>query len=352
MKIKKIFVNSMLLGKLPEGCKLCVRGAKLVLFVTGLCDQNCWYCTISRKRWQKDVVLANEVEVKNNEDILKEAKLTDALGAGITGGEPTLVLKRTVNYIKLLKQNFGKKFHLHLYTHGGLLDRSKLKFLYDAGLDEIRFHCFFDGRWKIIEKALNFDWDVGIEVPVIPEYEEKIREIIVNANSLGVKFINLDEFEFSERNEQALLTRGYEFRENAPTAVKGSEEIAKKLLKFAKKNVKKLSVHYCSAATKNVYQLKNRWKRRASNIKEPYELVNEDGLLVKGIIEAKQPHKLLQRLRQEFDIPKNMIKVKTKVVETSVNIIKTISKKTSLKCYIVKQLPIENGWYVEKIPLS
>ena len=71
MKVKKVFANSLLLGELPEGCKLCVKGAKLVLFVTGLCNKRCWYCTISKARWQKDVILADELEVKKDSELDK-----------------------------------------------------------------------------------------------------------------------------------------------------------------------------------------------------------------------------------------------------------------------------------------
>ena len=351
MKVKKVFANSLLLGELPEGCKLCVKGAKLVLFVTGLCNKRCWYCTISKARWQKDVILADELEVKKDSDIVKEAELIDAEGAGITGGEPILVFDRTLHYINLLKSTFGKDFHIHLYT-AFPLNFEKMKKLQEHGLDEIRFH-FFERKWKIIKDALKLDWDVGIEIPVIPEYEDKIKKLLLKADELGVKFVNLDELEFSERNEKILLEKGYEFKEDTPTAVKGSEEVAKRLLRFASENLERLNVHYCSAMTKNVFQLKNRWKRRAENIKECYEKVDEDGLLQKGIIEVDKGRlpSLLDYLRERFRLPPRMIKIKNGRIETSIRIALKIAKKEkSLKVYLVKEVPIENGWFVEKWP--
>src|SRR5574341_2335547 len=101
---------------LPEGCRLCYKGAKMVLFVTGVCGRGCFYGPVSNKRRGKDVIFANERRVEKNEDILEEAVSMEALGTGITGGEPLLRLDRVVRYIKLLKNRFGVSHHIHLYT--------------------------------------------------------------------------------------------------------------------------------------------------------------------------------------------------------------------------------------------
>jgi len=349
-QIKKIFANSRLIGDLPRGCYFCTRGSKLVLFVTGKCKKNCWYCTISEKRWQEPVVLANEKEIKSDKEIIEEAKLIDAEGAGITGGEPLLDLKKTVHFIKLLKKSFGKKFHIHLYTARNDLTEKELKKLHGSGLDEIRFHLQDD--WDVVKKALKFVWDVGVEVPVIPEDFEMLKKLILFCENSGVKFLNLNEFEFSDRNVAALIEKGYEAKNDEPTAVKKSEEIAKKLLEFAKENTKKLNVHYCSATTKNIHQLKKRWIRRANNIKKDYEIVDQDGFIVKGIIETDKPKDVLEKIIKKYKIESRLIKIKSDRVETSIYIAEMLTKREkNLKIFIVKEIPIDETWEVEKWPL-
>jgi hypothetical protein len=349
-QIKKIFSNSRLIGDLPRGCYYCTRGSKLVLFVTGKCNKNCWYCTISEKRWQKSVTLANEREVKSDKEIIEEAKLIDAEGVGITGGEPLLNLEKTVHFIKLLKKRFGKKFHIHLYTGRSDLTEKELKKLYDAGLDEIRFHLQYD--WNAIKKVLKFHWDVGMEVPVIPENFELLKKLILLCENSGVKFLNLNELEFSDRNVKPLTKKGYEVKNNEPTAVKNSEDIANKLLEFAKEYTKKLNVHYCSAATKNIYQLKKRWIRRANNIKKDYEVVDDDGFIEKGIIEIKNPKRILKELMRKYKIENKLMKIKNSRVETTIHIAKMLAKKEKdLKCFMVKEIPIDKPWEVERWPL-
>ena len=101
---------------IAPGCTLCRKGAKLVLFVTGRCDRDCWYCPLSAERKGVDQVFANDREVATDDNLLAEARAMSALGTGVTGGDPLLEPGRVVRFCRVLKAAFGPDHHVHLYT--------------------------------------------------------------------------------------------------------------------------------------------------------------------------------------------------------------------------------------------
>ena len=178
--IQKTKFYSRKIGNLAKGCRQCVKGEKLVYFVTGICPRRCYYCPISDKKYGKDVIYANERKVTNINQIIEEAKLCSARGAGFTGGDPLCKMFRITFSIRQLKKKFGKKFHIHLYTSFDLVNEENLGKLYRAGLDEIRFHADLDNNrlWNRIKLIQKFDWDIGVEIPVIPGKLKETKKLI------------------------------------------------------------------------------------------------------------------------------------------------------------------------------
>ena len=293
-------------GRLAKGCRICGKGAKLVLFATGTCPFNCFYCPISEARRGKERAFANERPILKDEDLLEEARIMDALGAGITGGDP-LSSGRTAHYIKLLKQNFSN-FHIHLYTR--MNDPKKLSSVFEAGVDEIRFH-FTDPR-----PALDFSWKVGAEVPVIPGWEASLKNYILFLNDLGIEFINLNELEFSESNYLALRKRGFKPKSELSYGVKGSEELALKLIRWSQDEGLGISVHYCSSETKIAVQLKERYRRSARNIAKPFEVVTEEGTIVVGITDfSPSTEEFLKKRGFKYEVVGDQIRTSPEAVE-------------------------------------
>ncbi|MFW5705355.1 MAG: radical SAM protein [Nanoarchaeota archaeon] len=278
---------SKLLGELPKGCQMCVKGEKLVLYITGICPRKCWYCPLSEKRKNKDVIFVNEWQTNSQKDLIQEVKLCQSKGAGITGGDPLSKLDRTTQYIKLLKKEFGKKFHIHLYTSFELVTKENLQKLYDSGLDEIRFHPNLSDKklWNKINIANEFKWDVGVEIPCIPKLEKETFELTDFLEG-KIKFLNLNEFEISDLNSEEMTAQGYEMTSDISHAISGSLELGEKILKYC--GNKSFSVHFCSSKLKDKVQMQNRFKLRAESIKTKFDIITEEGLLLRGIIELRE----------------------------------------------------------------
>ena len=362
-KIEETAGKSLVIGKLPIGCQYCIQGQKLVLFATGLCNkpQDCfWYCPLSENRRDRDVIYANELSVTGDSDIVLEANLMSAKGVGITGGEPLLFPQRVNHYIRLLKESFTSKFHVHLYTNGLFLTKELLSQLVEAGLDELRFQPCKDITEQL-KWTEEYELDVGIEVPVIPtkNYIDKIKYFVKLLENIDGSFINLNEFEFTESQASELKNRGFVLKEGTFAAVQGSESTAIELLDWILLN-SDITAHYCPIVTKDQYQFKNRLRRRAKNVAKPFEKVTEDGLLLKGVIKGEFSknalNKLRDRLIREFNVPPMYIGVNLEKnrLEISGWILEELSstlKELGFTCGIVEEYPTVDALEVLYIPL-
>lgn len=296
------------LGELPLGCQYCVKGKKLVVFVTGVCPRKCYFCPVSDDKSGQDNSFANERRIEcgggkgdnsndNNNGLIKEAELMAAKGAGITGGDPLTQMERTVGFIRLLKEKFGEKnklskeddsdkiFHIHLYTSLNLVDEEKLRRLSEAGLDEIRFHLDLDDDklWQKIELASRYSWDIGVEIPLLPDKEEEIKKMIDFIQD-KVKFLNLNELERADNKLSKLGEMGFAVREKFSYAIKDSLELGLKLMDYVQSMKYDLPVHLCTAKLKDKIQLTNRIKREGQHNHKSFDIVDEEGLLTRGAL--------------------------------------------------------------------
>ena len=271
--------------QLPVGCQYCVRGEKVVLFVTGLCPRKCYFCPVSDEKYGNDVQFANERKIEDFTQLIQEAQAMDAKGAGITGGDPLMKTDRVCEYIQELKKKFGKKFHCHLYTSLNLVTKETLRKLHKAGLDEIRFHLDLDDKkfWDRISLANEFDWDVGVELPLMPNKEKETKEIIDFIHD-KVKFINLNELERSDNTLSTLTQQGMKTKSTYSYAIEGSLAAGFNLMKYSKEKDYDLAIHLCTAKLKDGIQLTNRIKREGENSKKEFDEMDEEGLLHRGAL--------------------------------------------------------------------
>ena len=355
-RVSRMQKGSAYTGRLPKGCVLCEKGAKMVLLVTGRCDKRCFYCPLSQEKKGKDVFYANERRISRTGQAVEEAELIDALGTGMTGGDPLLEIDRTVEAIRALKKRFGKPHHIHLYTTQA--DRRKIEKAAKAGLDEIRFHPPI-AEWTSLAKspyakasayAKKLGMKVGLEVPVIPGREKELVAVVKFADDAGLDFVNLNELEFSETNWRSLRTLGLDVRDDISAGVNGSEKLALDLLKLETD----VPLHYCSAAFKDGVQLRRRIMRRAKKVKRPHELLTKDGTLLKGIIETDDRSMTAAWLMQKFCVPGNLVwsNPEKDRLEIAPWVLEEIVGEIDLPAYIIEEYPTADGLEVERIPLK
>lgn len=367
----------------------------MVLFVTGLCSARCFYCPLSEKKMGKDVIFANERKIEDEKDypdIIEEAESIEALGTGITGGEPLVVMDRVQGYISLLKEHFGKEHHIHLYT-AVPATREQLLLLKETGLDEIRFHLDLD-RWypwfpggagggggvckdrhdtsrsesenfyfeASIQTALELGFDTGVEIPLIPANVFPYLNLIDYLENLGVRFLNLNELEYSPTNYEELNRRGWQVKSDISSAVKGSETLADEIFQKLEEQKKErsIAVHFCSVSFKDGVQLRNRLIRQAQRRAGPHEVVTEDGTLVKGILEfpgestEAEMENYVGLIQETFPETAGMLYLNTRkrILETSFELIGDIARLTPFPCFIVENYPSADGLEVEREPVG
>ena len=351
MKLRERPCGALMVGSLPEGCRLCERGEKLVLFATGLCAYHCFYCPVSEEKMYRDVVFANERRVERDEDLLEEARAMRATGAGITGGDPLEVADRVAHYIRLLKDEFGEDFHTHLYTMTADLER--IRVVADGGLDEIRFHPP-PGMWARLEasgfpaavaEARRLGMAVGFEVPLVPDRTEDLRRLLDWADG-RIDFVNLNELEFSEANGGRMRAQGYAMKDELAYGVTGSDEAALDLLATPRH----VTVHYCTSGYKDGWQLRKRIQRAAETVAQPWDVVTEDGTILKGIVETDDLDSVERALLSEHGVPKRLIGAvpERRRVEVAPWILESLAGKLEWPAYLVEEYPTADRLEVER----
>jgi pyruvate formate-lyase activating enzyme-like uncharacterized protein len=260
------------------GCTFCHQGAKMVLFITGVCMHDCWYCPLSSERKGKDQAYANEHKVSSPEEAVAEAKNMRALGTGITGGEPFARLERVIRYATRLKEAFSQEHHIHLYT--SCVPTEKELSALSGIVDEIRMHPPTEYWGEILKsdyilaakEAALMGFETGFEVPSLPEINLLIPALPY------LDFLNINELEWGESNAPEMRRRQLVLEDSVHNAVEGSRGWSRNICRHEK-------VHFCSSAFKDSVQLRMRLIRIAENTARAFDEISDDGTIIYGRIE-------------------------------------------------------------------
>jgi len=324
-------------SRLATGCTLCFEGAKLVLFITGLCHRSCWYCPLSSKRKNRDVIYANEHCITSPEEMLGIAEKMSALGTGITGGEPFLVTDRLCLYARALKERFGPEHHIHLYS--GIAPAEDDLVRIQGLVDEIRLHPPHE-TWNVlvhntfhesIKTASRLGFDIGIEVPSLAGIEAFIPIL------QDVDFFNINELEWGDSNAEHMRRRGLDLRGDVSNAVQGGKEAVSSILSYPK-------VHWCSSDFKDRVQLRMRLRRIAANTARAFDEITPDGTIIYGVWECDGQSATIPE-----DVDKELFTRYTDRIEMAWWILESMSEKITGKKFVIERYPDE-GMIVEVTP--
>ena len=199
---------------------------------------------------------------------------------GLTGGEPLLVLDDSI----ALLEEAGRRFpsaHKRMYTSGDLLTEEGAKRLHDVGLDEMRFSVKQDDPIERQERVLaameiarRHIPSIMVEMPIIPNTDERMHELFGRWAEIGIDGINLLEFCFPFHSWEEYAKRGFEIR-NPPfdvmydygysggLPVAGSEELCLELMLWGIDHDVPFGMHYCSLDNKHRSEMRLRNERGA-----------------------------------------------------------------------------------------
>jgi pyruvate formate-lyase activating enzyme-like uncharacterized protein len=263
--------KSLGLNWISPACEACRKGINSVtFFISLMCHRHCYYCfnpnqegysyfKANKRDWQAEL-----------NQLAKSGQKVSYLG--LTGGEPLLHRRETIDFFVLARRKF-RRAHTRLYTSGDLLDRDILQQLQDAGLDEIRFSVKLEDapelRQKVYERiclAQQYIPNVLVEMPVIPGTFQEMKELLRILNNLTIKGINLLEFCFPFHNREHFQKRSFKVK-NPPfltlydywyaggLPISQSELECLQLLEFALDQQLSIGIHYCSLENKHTGQI-------------------------------------------------------------------------------------------------
>lgn len=279
-------------GWLSKACVECtgVNGSE-TFSTTFKCHRNCYFCFNFNLAdydkyvqcgcpWEQELAAAHEAT---------GGKLAVI---GLTGGEPLLNLDDSIAFLKRAGELFPNA-HKRMYTSGDLLTPDGAKRLAQAGLDEIRFSVKQDDPCQLRETVLDnmkmaasYIKDVVVEMPIVPDTKEVMKDWMRRFAQNGIKGMNLLEFCFPFHSWEEFDKRGFTLK-NPPfdemfdygysggLAVAGSEKLALELMVWALDEGLGFGLHYCSLENKHRSEIRQ-MNEPARNVHPIFEFDESD----------------------------------------------------------------------------
>jgi uncharacterized protein len=279
--IEYSFMQSKIkIGKLSPGCLICGQGYWSCMYINVSCTASCFYCPQDRRINKGPSRTETGIIFDKPKDYVDYLEKFNFKGVGFAGGEPFLVFEKLSAYIKEIRERFGKKFYLWLYTNGDLVDKNKLIRLKESGLDEIRFNISARNyNLSCAELAVNIINTVTVEIPAIPEDYVIVKRCLKKMQEIGVKHLNIHQLKTTPWNYKNFSNRNYTFLKQNEMPILESEMTVLKLLRTALDDKISLPINYCSCAYKDKSQIKCKSERFVGLVRENFDEITSRGYI-------------------------------------------------------------------------
>lgn len=265
------------LNHISKGCQICGSGKWSCLFITNKCNARCFYCPTSQN--DDELPSTQGLDFENPFDYAHYINHFGFEGVSFSGGEPLLYFDRTLDYLKILRQECNPNLYIWMYTNGILADKSKLLALANENLNEIRFDIGATGfsldKVKIAKGIIPV---ITIEIPSVPEEMDKIIAMLPQMIEAGVTNLNLHHLRLTKYNASKLIKRNYNIISAERPLVVESEMAALEIIREAQKNKLEIGINYCSFHYKNRFQ-KAGYMRIITQKILPDALITENGYI-------------------------------------------------------------------------
>lgn len=283
-KIEKLGARFDFLGSktdtrnISKGCMLCGEGLWSCLFISGICNANCFYCP-SRQDAAVIKPTTNTLEFESPQKYADYVSFFGFKGVSFSGGEPFITFDRTLKYLKELRKQCSPDIYIWLYTNGSLVNEEQLKMLKDEGLNEIRFDIgAFGYSLDKAEMAARHIETVTVEIPLAPDHFETVRDLVVPMKNAGIKHLNLHQLRVTPYNVSKMIDRDYKFVHGTKVTVFESEINVLKVMLHSLKNGG-VPVNYCSFLFKSGFQSSAVRKRYAKLCVQDTEFITQNGYI-------------------------------------------------------------------------
>lgn len=263
--------KSVYTNRISPSCVACQTGINSSTFFVSLkCHRDCFYCFNPNQENYEYYREHTRDTIVELDEMRKTNPRMEHLA--LTGGEPLLHKDETVRFFVHARKLYPNS-HMRLYTSGDHIDREILESLKKSGLKEIRFsirmHDLARGQrhtYDRIALAREYIPNVMVEMPVLPNTLDEMKNVLRELDSLGIFGINLLEFCFPLNNAEAYREKDYKIKARpfrvlydywyaGGLPIAGSETVCLDLLEFALEAKLKLGVHYCSLENKHTGQM-------------------------------------------------------------------------------------------------